>query len=168
MPKHRANGRRWLGYAAQQQEPCQTNHRCFCWGIPAPAAARATRLGRPESTSRNSKQARRPDQAGGWAPARCRALGLLLAGGGRAAETAGAVAPLGKARGIAARVWNEYSLQHLALHGFLDDRYVAEPAVDALDAVPGHEHEGDFSRRQHVGDRIDELSPELDVDDAGV
>src|SRR5215470_19725912 len=95
-------------------------------------------------------------------------LRLRLTGGCGATETAGAISPLREFRGLAAVGRDEDLLQHLPLHRLLDDRHVAEPAVNALDTIAGDENERNFARRQHVGDRIDEFSAEIDVDDARI
>ena len=76
--------------------------------------------------------------------------------------------PFGNRGGLLARRGSEDLLQHLPLHRLLDDRHLPETAVDALHAIAGDEDERNLARHQHVGDRIDELAPEIDVDDAGV
>ena len=75
---------------------------------------------------------------------------------------------MGEFRGLAAVGGDEDLLQHLPLHRLLDDRHVAEPTIDALDAIAGDENERNFPRRQHVGDRVDEFSAEIDVNDARI
>src|SRR2546430_1825528 len=95
-------------------------------------------------------------------------LRLGLTGGCGATETAGAISPLGEFRGLAAVGGDEDLLQHLPLHRLLDDRHVAEPTIDALDAIAGDENERNFPRRQHVSDRVDEFSAEIDVNDARI
>src|SRR6266508_6730511 len=80
----------------------------------------------------------------------------------------GTVLALRESRGLVAMRGDEYLLQYLPLHRLLDDRHLSESAVDTLHTVAGDEYEWNFPRHQHVGDRINELSPELDVDDAGV
>src|SRR5215510_7318219 len=102
-----------------------------------------------------------------------RALRLRLPSGltdGRcaiAAETLGPAPPLGECRRLALG-GDEDPLQHLPLHRLLDDRHIAEPAIDAFDSIAGDEDERNLARRQYVGDGIDEFASEVDVDDAGV
>src|SRR5215469_18238688 len=90
-----------------------------------------------------------------------RFLRLRLPGGCGATETAGAKSPLREFRSLAPVGGDEDLLQHLPLHRLLHDRHIAEPAVDALDAIAGYENERNFPRHQHVGDRVDEFSAEI-------
>src|SRR5258708_26926971 len=85
-------------------------------------------------------------------------LRLRLTGGCGATETAGAISPLGEFCGLAAVGGDEDLLQHLPLHRLLDDRHVAEPTIDSLDAVAGDENERNFPRPHHRRDRVDRFS----------
>src|SRR4051794_38062950 len=97
---------------------------------------------------------------------RGRAGGLASGWTGRcSAADAAAIPALSKGRGLALR-GHENLLQVRALHRLLDDRYVREPALDALNAIARDENERNVTRHQHVRDRVDEFSSQVDVDDA--
>src|SRR6516164_858009 len=164
MPKQRANGPRWPGMLQSSKDRAKPIAVDFVRDFlfrrelsPPSWAATADHveiLCSLDPTRRGS---------GWWS-----LLRLRLPGGCGATETAGAISPLREFRSLAPAGGDEDLLQHLPLHRLLHDRHIAEPAVDALDAIAGYENERNFPRHQHVGDRVDEFSAEIDIDDTRI